>query len=70
MEFLKGIKNSALLPREQWCSKSQKMISNTSFLKVPSFIYLYPLVEMLRGIKVRLLQNSEDFIHHQMNEYD
>ena len=46
------------------------MISYTSSLKVLSFIYLRPLVEKLRGIKVRVLQNFENFMHHQMNEFE
>ena len=33
-------------------------------------MYPLPLVEKLRGIKVRVLQNSEDCMHHQMNEYE
>ena len=55
-----GNKEYTLLPRDQWHSKFQKIIFET-FLKEISFIYLSVLVERLQGIKVRMLQNFEDF---------
>ena len=51
-------------------SKFQKIAFDTSSLKVSSFIYLCPLVKNLRGIKVRVLQNFEGFMCHQVNEYE
>ena len=41
-------------------SKFYKIIFDTS-LKVPDFIYSYLLAERLERIKVRVLQNFEDF---------
>ena len=50
-----------LLPRDNWHSKFQKTVFNTSSLKVPSFIYLRLLTERLLRIKVKVLQNFEAF---------
>ena len=66
----KGIKKLALLANDQRHSKLQKVIFDTYSLKVPSFIYLCLLVETLRRIKVKALQNFEDFLYHQMNEFE
>ena len=68
MTFLKGITKVNFAPKRPIAFKISEKILITSFLKVPSFIYLRPLVEKLRGIKVRVLENFEDFMHHQMNE--
>ena len=45
-------------PRDQWQSKFQKMVFDTSSL---TFIYLRLLVEGLRMIKVRVSQNLKIF---------
>ena len=48
----------------------QEVFFDTSSFKVPSFMYLCLLVEKLQRIKVKALQNFEDFWHHQMNEFE
>ena len=60
-QFPRDFKNWALLPRDQGHSKFQKVIFDPSSLKVPSFIYLCLLVEELQRIKMKALQNFEDF---------
>ena len=43
--------------------------SDMSSLKEPSFMYLCLLVEKLQRIKVKALQNLEDFLQYQMKEF-
>ena len=43
---------------------------HTSFLKVPSFIYVCLVVVKLKKIRVKALWNFEDCLHHRMNEFE
>ena len=60
----KGNKKYELYSQETKRSQNfRKCFFDTSSLKVPSFIYLYLLVEKLQRIKVKELQNFEGFLH-------
>ena len=48
-------------PRRPTAFKILEVFLDTSYLKVPSFIYLCLLVEKLQRIKVKALQNFEEF---------